>query len=978
MTEAATDLSIDNTLPVESRGLKVARWLIKAWVFVVVLALWPYTANPAAPIKNLLTGWTMVAVCLAYLYAVVREHAGLRITSATFLLIFLFIGLHANSALQSDFPAASLFSLRPWLGGLLLAVMAGNAFRTTQQLWNLILSVVLAVSCSSIYGYLQKFGLDPFPWSARNIEEYLGMPSTYANPNFAGHTLMLASFMAAGLLLFKRKWICLFELALVGSHLYYTHMRGARVAIAASLLLLALYVVARGARRDPVRVAALTLAALVIAGAGGIVAGIFYGTLKTDGIYGVDTPMVLRLNGYYGAARMALERPWTGIGPGNYDTESPRMWTPFEQRWFASEGKKNDHVHNDALETAAEAGFPGVAAYFALLLWGVLGGLVLAGQRADKSRTGLGYVLAACIGAFAVDGLFGFNLRVPASSGVFFLMLGMVHAGLRGPVAWRAWHIPAQIALTLLALVVALANSASFYADARYQEARGAQSYAEERRATGDGAQMRAGYEAGLAILARGEQWLPFDGRFAETRAQFLSAMGRLDEADAAFTQAVAMSPYSPSLYAAHAQLRARMAFQRDALDVLDGAPDPAMPALLDATEKPARRALGLCPVLPAAEDVLGRMALLRAKHEPARKAALLETARGHLENALEHGARDRGEVNRALAQAHAGLGHVEEAEAAYRRAVESAPENEALWEEFLGFAQHEHRTKGYADSLTSAMTSLRAQEGKAEVADTLALRLAGFLAYTLKRPAEAESLAREVASHAPARAGAWGMLASLHGGEPLAALKAVLEEATVQGVPAWVETLAGATQGGAFLTAVDTLPEVLRAAVSAGMTVPARQREYYWAGRALEHALPQAGLDAAQEGHAWAQIATGYDLLGRAKEAEVAAGRAIALLAPEAQAGPWLVRAHALGVLKRPAEALEAARKAAALAPGNLVVRAGLAKALADAGRTAEAQFEFANLLKSLPPGSPEQREAVVSAQRLEARVALKQGGAA
>jgi O-antigen ligase len=472
--------------PDDSPSLRAVRFLVQAWVFLLVLALYPYTANPSGPIKHLLTGWAVFAMCAVYLYGMAREGLGLRVTGGAVALLFAFLGIHVVSALTSDFPLNSLYSLRLWLCGGVLALIAGNSFRTPDQLWKLLLVIVVAVSLSSVYGYLQKFGLDPFPWSARNIEEYAGMPSTYANPNFAGHTLVLALLMALGLLAFRGNLACLLAVALIGSHLYLTHMRGARVALAAAGLVLALHWLLCWRGRGALRAGVMTLLLLLAGAATAIAGGIAYASSQGDGPVPLDSPSVLRLNGYYGAARMALDHPVLGAGPGNYDLESPRYWTPFEQRWYATEGKKNDHVHNDALETAADAGFTGVALYFALLIWGVLSGLTLAGSAVDPGRSRLGYVLAACFAAFAVDGLFGFNLRVPVSAGLFFLALGLLQALQHGPVARRWWHVPVLGCVTLGALGLALASTLGFYADARHQEARGAQAYAEEQRAAGN------------------------------------------------------------------------------------------------------------------------------------------------------------------------------------------------------------------------------------------------------------------------------------------------------------------------------------------------------------------------------------------------------------------------------------------------------------------------------------------------------------
>lgn len=966
-TFSQDDLAREN-----SRALHAVRVLVQVWVFLVVLALYPYTANPAAPIKNLLTGWSTFLICAVYLYGMVRERIGLRLNAGTFLVVAAFLGVHVLSAVCSDFPLNSLYSLRFWLCGGLIALMTGNAFRTTDQIWKLILTVVVAVSCSSIYGYLQKFGMDPFPWSARNIEEYAGMPSTYANPNFAGHTLMLATFMATGLLIFKRKWICLAELALIGSHLYLTHMRGARVAIVAALILLAVYYLLRTPRRSAVRAGALAVGALLIMSMAGAGVALALASVRAEGTLPLDTPSVLRLNGYYGAARFAMENPVLGIGPGNFDLESPMLWTPFEQRWYAAEGKKNDHVHNDALEAAAEAGIPGVTMYFALLLWGVLGALALKGDRDNPNRAKLGIVLAGCIGAFAVDGLFGFNLRVPVSGGLFFLMMGMLHALLHRPEAWRGVQVAVQAALVLVALGLALWNTAGFAAETQYQEARGAQAYAEKSRAEGNTAQVEYGYRAGRDLLGAGARWMPFDARFPELRGSFAMALGDLDGAEADYVAAIARNPFNPATHAARARLRASRAFQRDELDVYGANPDPAVATLASAAADAAKSALALCPVLPAAEEVLGRVAFAAANNAPDARTQRLLEAREALERALLHGAKNRAEINRVLALVYEAQGETDAALIAFRRAVEYAPADEALWDAFYACATKAQRSKDLVDALNARIAALRGNDPA--LSDALTLRLAYIYVYTVGKRTLGVALARETTQRAPLNGGAWGLLATGAGNYSAAALRVALDENDGARAPEWVRVLAGADTPEGFHSALAMLQEAVG---TAGRTESAAMgRDFVWAARLLQRAVPALALDDATRGAALGQIAQVYARCGRWKEAEQAAAEAAPLLTGEAAASALLPMAEALGARGDFAGGLAAARRAAALSP-TLHARVVLARALADAGRDAEAQFEYTSLLSSTPASAPERAEVVRGAARMAARQAAAGGRA-
>ncbi len=943
------------------------RVLLHVWIFCLVLALYPYVTNPASPIKHLLSGWIVVAATLLYAVAATRGRMPLRLGGGVLWVAAAFLGIHIISALASEAPTRGLMSLRPWTSGLVLALLAAQAARQTRHALGLLLSVCIAVALSSVYGYLQRFGLDPFPWAARGIEEYIGMPSTYANPNFAGHTLLLALIISGGLLLHQRRWWWMLVpcAALIASHLVLTNMRGARVGLAVALMFtgVVLVLVRRGAR--PVRtVAGLIAVALVLGGA--LTGAALLAGSRGDDAVPLDGASVLRLNGYYGAAQMALARPLLGFGPGSYDVESPRFWTPYEQQWFASEGKKNDHVHNDLLETAADGGLLAAALYLGLLLFAILASFRLAVLGLDADQRKLGWILGACFVAFAVDGLFGFNLRVPVSAGLFFLLLGILHAQTApGHSVGKLATLAIAVAMLAVSLACALGSTAVFRGESLLQQARGAQVYGKEQRDAGnmDGATL--GYDAGIRLGLAAARWQPYDGRNGEIAGQCAMILGRFAEADLYFEMALEATPNTPSLHAMQAQARSSAMFSRDDLDVFGADPDPAVIEQAVAAEEAAARALDLCPTYAIPREVLGRVLQARAEHEPAQRDDFLHDARFHLEQALRNGARGRADLNSRIADICVALNDTDGAETAFRRALEESPQDEALWNRYAEFSHRAGRMETFAETLKQ-----RAAFAPDTVRDALLLRRAFFLAFEQRDTKQGRAIALEICRRAPGDPAAWGLALFTSGNATLAGLDAALSLGDRSAVPAWISALAEVPTGDAF---VDATRGVF-AAMPDGLAPSAASRGYRWAAAILEDTIVGAALTESQEGATRLALAEIYARCGRAEEALRNSDRAAALLSGPEQARALVLAAEALAKMKRGPEALRKAREAARVAPGNSAVRHVLAQRLLAEGLLAEARFEYTALVKSPPPGAG--KAITREAATLEARLAAQGAG--
>ncbi len=968
---------------IHSRLHFLMRLVLGAWVLALVLALFPYTADPAAPIKYLVTSYALLILALLWLAAVLFAQDTSRITAPSFLLLAVFLAINLLASLLSDFPANSLNALRPWIMFSLIALFAAQSCHEWKHVRRLMALIITAVTTASLYGFFQAAGWDPFPWVTKGIEEYKGLPSTFANPNFAGHALVLAIPLAAGLL-FERwritparpanppkttpweSWHPVAALALalllMGTHLYCTHMRGGRIALIAAGLIVLLHFMLRK-RFHPVKAAFLACAALMLLAACGA-ALLFLGARDTgkEPAIPMDSSLVLRLNGYHGACRMMMDHPLLGIGVGNYATENIPYWTSYEKRWFVTEGKKNYHVHCDLIEAGVDAGIPGSTLYLALLLWVLLVSFALASPSAPSQRAG--YILAACFTAFAVDGLFGFNLRVPVSAGLFFLLVGMLETSRGTPpaaLASRTANLTLALALLLIAGLCTFFETRAFLGERYYQRANGAQYWAADAAQKGDAQKETRLIETGYAILNQARHYLPWDPRLPEAQGQLDLKLRRPVQAIARFNEALAWHPNHPGILISLAQ-----AHVNNALTCLSESAgknpleNSSFLDNLDRAEAAGRRAAELCDGLPEAYEALGRAAFLRATtlqngHQDA-SAALAETEK-QLRQALHHGTPNRAAVQRILAQLYVKLNRPEDAEHYFKLSVESEPADQETWRLFTLFAQQQNRVTACIDALNRAYGRLKKAHPLDK--DTFILvttHLIELYAGTPNDHALAEQLIQDALARVPDRLELWSLYARLQPPQDrFAALQSAWKNKTGKETPELMTAVAGMNPADP-----DSFKNVL---ILLGLTAEKRAKdaspaqsaqELGWLLDLMLKQLETSPMPPESKAMLAAHSANTCYVMERWEDANRLLTLAIPRLAPAEQSQAQAIRAEALTRLKRPEEALKAAREAVRLAPNNATFRWSLARHLVAAGKFSEAKFEYISLLQNTAKTSP------------------------
>jgi O-antigen ligase len=126
-----------------------------------------------------------------------------------------------------------------------------------------------------------------------------------------------------------------------------------------------------------------------------------YEAFSSMALYDTDGQPTRRYPEWQAAAVMALERPWVGQGPGNYQ----KRIGPFYGVVPNATGPAEPDIQNLYLVLAATAGLPACFAFLLMLWGGIADAAQGSGARDDTASCavpGLGAGLAGALGAFAL------------------------------------------------------------------------------------------------------------------------------------------------------------------------------------------------------------------------------------------------------------------------------------------------------------------------------------------------------------------------------------------------------------------------------------------------------------------------------------------------------------------------------------------------------------------------------------------------
>lgn len=354
---------------------------------------------------------------------------------------------------------------RPWLDGrgflhVPVLLLGGIAlFRCTRALCNAQpalsrwLAVALTVSGAAVallllpgpLQYAQEHHVDI--WTALGASRWssLALPSV----NAAGAFFLLTGFAAAAVAV-EARWLrmpaMLAALAALGA-LWLTQTRSAIVAGLAVVTSIAVWSFGRRATG----LSARQLAAL--AGGTAVVVGLFIVFVNPFNVLaeGSSQSLLFRVRFAQTGFRIFASAPWTGVGPGQYQSLYPFFATP---ETLALDPRANN-AHNYLLWMAAELGLVGLVSF----VWLLTTAVIEAARRLRASPDRFRQVLAAGLAAFMITWSIGQPMELPTVAIPFWILGGIAVSG-PGLVRMRwaqVWLPPTRARAALAAIAVLLA-----------------------------------------------------------------------------------------------------------------------------------------------------------------------------------------------------------------------------------------------------------------------------------------------------------------------------------------------------------------------------------------------------------------------------------------------------------------------------------------------------------------------------------------
>lgn len=929
----------------ESGFARAERTLIALLVFLVVLAIFPLTPGPCSDIKILI--YELFAFPALALF-VFRPRKSLNpFLSPTVLsfLVAVFVALNLAASLSSVNMSYSLLREFTKIASLfILFIVASDAYETPEQVWNLTVAVCIAVSIASVYGLIQSMGLDPFPWNDKS-----GMlreaPATFGNPNFASHSLAPALVLATGLFFQqKRRWVIVCIIPFL-CHFALTKTRGALVALAAATILVMLALAISRKTKNPAYAIPLTFSGLFIIAVLGV-AALTTVTSLTQGRfypYGQGKSISLRYHSFFGASRLIQDKPLLGHGPGMYQIVSPKEWTPFEQQHFKETNKMNDHVHNELLEIAVDAGLPAAIVYMAILFLGMYYGLFIWFSPNSFGLRSLGLTLAAFYLTFFVDGLFGFNFHVPVSALLLFLMTGATAGILRKQqnhsteaafqprwpgILWRC-------AVLTSGAIIPILGIRDFSAQFLHQKGRGAVDF--------------QAYTAAAELFEKAASLAPFDWNHARFLGVTNMRLGRREKAAIDFRRVLSLNPFH-----FYAQAMLAEALLQTAASSVDEAP------LVEAALA-ARRAVEINPLMPEPHALLGEACFLRAtrlKESGENKDSLLDAwqeAENHFREAGRLGSKNKYRVYQLIASLRLEMEDIPGAEKALVESLEDRPDEMQTWQLFLKASQKERQYDAIRDTLDRHIELLASSPTSGFLVASLHLMRAEVLFQGYGDESGAKEAFLHVVEKHPERNDAWAefyAFAESTGQKQVfieSLSKLADRQATAElNLPDIVQAVVlGFGKGEESIAAgVTRLVEALQETQNLKVDAKIVATNFSWATNVLADRAKLAHLSDEDTGDVFSKLGLACGAWDDFKTAAELLDRALPYLPAQQKVLCLIRKASALTMIRETEAAIQTLEEAEAIDPNNFDAKCALAHALAQDGQRAKARAEYLTLL--------------------------------
>jgi O-antigen ligase len=659
------------------------------YIVLLIIALYVNTADATIDIKRFHTAWAGVLLGGGWLLSALWFRIPWRNPGRLGVLLGALIALYVVATAASPFISMSMLETGIFLSHGALFLLASQVFTKGAHIRQLLMVICAGVGLSTVYGFMQFTGLDLVPWDDTSSEIFTGLPATYGNPNFAAHMLILAILMCLALAALGRYGFLLLMMAFA-LHLNATGQRGGLIALAAAAGIVVLGMGMSRVIRKPGGAATGTLLVGGVLAVALVTAALMYLYRSTGSVLPLDPSLLIRYQSYASAANMLLDHPVLGHGPGVYALTNQEYWTPFESEWFAQQLSMNSHVHNDPLEIGIDAGLLAAGLWLALLLSAAYLGLRGAAAAGDREGNVLGYLFAGFFVAYAVDGLFGFNLRVPVTGAIFFIMLGVLatwsEVNPRPMVRPDSTPLLKQVlhwSAAVLLLVVAIQESRRFVS--------------QQDMVAGLRAQARGNLLQAKSHFRAGARLFPWSHEFNQRLTRVHTLEGDFEEAVAEADRALEKNPhfFMGFLPAAHNRMLVAQQKMRDGTEGMrEGL------TLLDEATSRVNQLLDLVPRLAAAHRLLGQIASTQAlvldvaggERGRAQSMPFWERAEHHIARAVEYEAEGQAELYRMLAQVRVPQDNLSGAETAMVKAVLHDPAETETWTLFRTFTNSHRR----------------------------------------------------------------------------------------------------------------------------------------------------------------------------------------------------------------------------------------------------------------------------------------------
>jgi tetratricopeptide (TPR) repeat protein len=322
---------------------------------------------------------------------------------------------------------------------------------------------------------------------------------------------------------------------------------------------------------------------------------------------------------------------------------------------------------------------------------------------ATGDRRRVGALLTGFFTVMLVDGAFGFNLRAPVSGTMFALTAGAID----GSISRRTSPNRGQphVSGVLQRITIAL----GILALAAFTGTMGIRTFASQvRLQQGLGAIYWKDYDGAIRVLNAAHRWAPWNWLPPFHAGNAWSAQGQHENAIANYEYALERHPnYIP----------AHIALAKEYFNAAAGKPGADSEEFLSRCRRHLDAATRLCPVLPEAEDVAGRVDLAhatgvwRAEGEGQGRIEAARAARSHFTNALAYGAENRSELYRFLAQSATILDEGDAARNYFDRALQAFPVDAMALAEFYRWAAANGQLDAFQKSVKLHVDALAAKD---------------------------------------------------------------------------------------------------------------------------------------------------------------------------------------------------------------------------------------------------------------------------